>query len=277
MHKKAILKSVFIVGSPRSGTTLLQSILGTHPDFHTFPESHFFYSLYGSSRLRRRLGLVDRVRAHKALEAFLNNIDAAELKSEIPNSAWYERKWILTFKNILGQIAKEQHKRGWIEKTPMHLHFISQISKYIPESKFIHIVRDGKDTIASVYYYASQYPEQWGRNKSLESCIGRWKLDIKIHQRYLSKNNHCFVKYNTLVDNPGKEIKKICNFLSIDFQENMLLRRNTGKIILKKEFWKQTVGRDITIQSGKLSLLKEEEQSLIQKSVAAYPLDILFV
>ncbi|HEY9661548.1 MAG TPA: sulfotransferase, partial [Allocoleopsis sp.] len=144
---------IFLVGCPRSGTTLLQSLLAAHPEICSFPESHFFSTLVPNRKLLRQLDLCVR-NIHPRLRQFFQSIGRDELVAQFPKRALFNHQYAHQFIQSLDQIAAEKDQRIWIEKTPGHLHYIDYIEKLNIDAKFIHIVRNGTDVIASFYELA---------------------------------------------------------------------------------------------------------------------------
>ena len=104
---------IVILAAPRSGTTLLLSILDAYPGIYSIPEQ-----TYGFARWKEKNGKVypDRIdRIYREL-----------LKRKIPKTA-----------------------TRWCEKTPRHIKHIKNILEYLPNAKAIHIVRDGRDVVTS--------------------------------------------------------------------------------------------------------------------------------
>ena len=154
----------FLVGCPRSGTTLLQSMLATHSQIASFPESHL---LLVSSRTRRgrwlrKAGIVPPDMRHR-LQQFLQEVGHPEL---MPRRIYRLQPFITTFVGILDRLASFQGKTGWLEKTPGHLYYIDDFARACPDARFIHLVRNGADVVASLYEVTQHYPEVWGSRVS---------------------------------------------------------------------------------------------------------------
>ena len=103
------MKRIFLVGAPRSGTTILQSLLAAHSEIISFPESKFFhYLLYEPfvANLSSRL-----------TSFFRDEINRPDLLNDFDDSQTVETKtrW---FVGVLDGLAMEQNKSIWLEKTP---------------------------------------------------------------------------------------------------------------------------------------------------------------
>ena len=247
-------KRIFLVGCPRSGTTLLQSLLAAHPQIISYPESHFFNNLLPREKWKRYLyppGLVLR-RTKPRFKKFLLDLGREDLMYCIPKYAMLQRQYINAFLRVLDILAEEEKKDILLEKTPGHLYYIDYIEKNLKEPKFIHIIRNGADVVASLYQVSQQDPKVWYATRNIDQCITRWKNSIKISLRYTNKANHIVVFYERLVENTRSELEKICDFLNISFEEIMLTdySKSTQKIVLGNEPWKASVETPIKNTTG---------------------------
>lgn len=239
LQSKAFL---FLVGCPRSGTTLLQSILASHSQIHSFPETHFFDYLKPRSPLRKMyylrpelmpkyeplrtsFGLVSRKLRPKLEHFFKEEINRPELLSSLPKSplSLFPNYNARKFMEILDLLTQEQGKNIVLEKTPEHILSIDYIEKIIPQVKFIHLVREGSDVIASLYEATSKYPDYWGEEPwTIDNCIYRWNQSVAITLQYISKPNHFAVRYEEILKSPHKTLVNLCQFIGVSFEEKML-------------------------------------------------------
>ncbi len=123
----------FLVGCPRSGTTLLQSLLAAHPRMTSFPESHFFTSLVPDQPQLCTRGIAAR-RARHRFQQFVTEIGRPELRRHLPGRAHRIRQHVKVFVNLLDSLTLERGKDRWVEKTPDHLHVVSVIEQYLPSA-----------------------------------------------------------------------------------------------------------------------------------------------
>lgn len=220
---------LFIVGCPRSGTTLLQTVLLSTDSIVSFPESHFFEEL---STCPRRIP--PGIYGKKILERWLDSA-----KMEYRKKLWtgFSRaSSIEYFWKTLDNIAMTQSAKGWLEKTPGHVRYIDLIQKNIPDAKFIHIIRSYKDNIASLYLAR----QQWGDSRTALTTARDWFGHLSKSLYYLNHKNHCHISYEELVNQPGRVIEKLSSFtnLNIPEPETVDLSRYAKKIIEKNAVWK---------------------------------------
>lgn len=240
--KPNITARLFLVGCPRSGTTLLQSLLSAHPQVFSVPESHLYSQLSSHNRVLRRLGIARRD-APETFSKVLVSLGLPPAKPRGVSVNFYLRQ----LAEALDKATLAEDKTIWLEKTPRHLYYLSDISRTLPGAKFIHVLRNGSDVIASLYEVTRQYPELWGGERSIDACINRWIRDVALSYRYQGKHNHVTVRYEELIAEPEACLRKLLAFLSIPFAESMLTdyRRASGQVVASGEAWKASVQESI--------------------------------
>jgi len=261
---QAIKGRIFLVGCARSGTTLLQSILGAHSRIATFPESHFFQHAVPGHKWAKRLGLASRA-ARGQLNGFLEESGYAELISGKTLPIESLRRVTNVFVRNMDTMSVMEGKDFWLEKTPGHLYHIPTITKLVPKSRFIHLIRAGKDVVASLYAVTRKYGGAWGRPMEIDECIYWWKEAISLSAGYLNQPNHFFLRYESLIEDPKSSVASICDFLNIDFQEEMLLNypKIAKKVTLSCEPWKRNVTKKIRSSNRFHELFAPETQKYI--------------
>ena len=149
-------KGIFIVGCPRSGTTLLRQILDSHSQIAVVPESAFMIRLkqisflYGNLNKRNNLiNLLNDIKSIKRVSNWFPNIDIKEFAEEI-----IKKNKQVTIREVFCKIyefyAKEKNKFIWADKTPENLLQINQIKTNFPKAKIIIVIRDGRDVALSL-------------------------------------------------------------------------------------------------------------------------------
>ncbi|MEG4393229.1 sulfotransferase [Microcoleus sp. BROC3] len=231
------MKRIFLVGSPRSGTTMLQSLLAAHPEVISFPESKFFHYLLYKKFAGKLPG---------RLEAFFKDeIHRPELLQGFDDSQNVGNK-VSWFVGVLDGLAAEQNKSIWLEKTPEHIYFIDDIERFLPDAKFIHILRNGMDTIASLHEATRSSHDLWGPGWDLNHCIDRWKQAMLISHKYANKSNHILVNYEEIVDNKLKKLEDICHFVGVEYDAQMLeAYQETAASLSLNLPWHQGIEREV--------------------------------
>lgn len=240
----------FIVGSPRSGTTLLQAMLSSHPRLATPPETKFFQK--HDPALPRHGG--DPLPADR-LDAYLDSLFASsdwreiglpreELESAIRAGDRSARSIFLT---ILSAYQARVGRPRLGEKTPLHARCVPRIRSVFPDAKFIHIHRDPRDVVASMLQM------QWTQG-TVRSEARTWRKTLCEHLRCLTTlPPTCYtgVRFETLVEKPEEELRRLCEFLGESFNPAMLEfhDRETTGYHQREEQWKGMTRRPLTNQS----------------------------
>ncbi|MDP5181620.1 sulfotransferase [Blastococcus sp. BMG 814] len=130
------MRRIFVVGCPRSGTTLLQSFLAAHPQVHSFPETHFFHRLQAPRGGRRAAGLAATGAAGRLDEA-AGRLGAPRRRPVLPTV----RRSGAAFVAMADAAARRNGADTWVEKTPANLYVLDLIERVVPGAQVVHIVR----------------------------------------------------------------------------------------------------------------------------------------
>jgi hypothetical protein len=235
---EAKIKSpIFIVGCPRSGTTLLQQMLDAHPDVAIAPETHFMqyfwekqeqYGDLNEDANYRRL-LTDIIDLPEFTEMGLSAEDFSE-------EAWNnERNYGAIFRLLLEQFAKTKKVKILGEKTPNHVLYITQLKQFFPDARFIHIVRDPRAVVNS---YRSV---PWSAG-SIVGDARLWQYHVSAARRCPSqiKSSIFTLYYEQLVLAPEEHLRSLCRFLDLEFMPAMLTyyQKELQLVNVKREPWK---------------------------------------
>ncbi|MCL2927686.1 MAG: sulfotransferase [Trichodesmium sp. MAG_R01] len=278
--KPKLQAPIFIFGCPRSGTTLLQSILATHPEIASFPETKFF--LYGVAKYepkRKKFGLISRRLKPHLNQYFKYQINRPEMLKYFPKIPILDFIDLYTrsFIKVLNILTVEEGKSLWLEKTPDHLLYLDYIEKMLPEARMIHLLRNGSDVVASLYEVTHKYPQEWYGAWDINRCLERWKESIEISMKYSQKSNHILLSYDELVTNTSAMIKRVCNFLSLEFDETMITSYSQAATFLTSEKGGRTVSQEIKkFGSDKFNKIFDESQKqYILDNISGFNLELL--
>ncbi len=272
-HKNEDIEPFFIVGSGRSGNTLLRRILNSHSDLYIPPETYVLggsikqFVLYPFVKWNHMVQLIySNFEFNHEFETFQMK-DLKELVATVSNEKREKRSLSFILDNFYKQYAKAHNivSKRWGDKTPLNTFFMNELSLVFPKGKFIHIIRNPYDSISS--YVKS------GIYQDVESASKRWvdslELAIQFGEKYPEKYIEIF--YEELVNDPREQTNKICKFLDIRFEDTMLeTRRNTeklGDVEMRKHH--ENVTKPISTDSigkGKKSL-SDEEIMIIDKVI----------
>lgn len=266
---------IFIVGCARSGTTLLQSILASNNAIVSFPETHFFRGTIPKYSLLQWFKFYSK-KDQEFIRNFLKKIQREDLYDAIPRQTLKTARWVGGILDLIDLIPEDNQTTVWIEKTPMHLYFIPLIQHADPDAKFIHVVREGKDVVASLFQASQQFPDSFGGKQTIQDCIKRWKRDIKIHKRYIKQPNHFYITYNELLHNAANAISSLCDFIHVEFSEDMLsFSKNTKALKFEEEQWKPDSSDEIRATNKFDLIFSEDQKEYILTQLASLTLDDL--
>jgi len=245
------MQRTFVVGCPRSGTTIVQAMLARHPQVFTLPETGFFPRLLGGlhfrlgdedarkprrRKLARLLGLTRRYGRREFMELQQCLLGSEQALSRAP---WFQDDCVARFIDILDGLAEQGGRSMWIEKTPHHLHYLPEIERYLPDARVIHVIRPGIDVLASITDAELRY-----NNKSfsggLMQWVGRWNRAAEMHRSRIGVRNHHFVFLEDLMHNPAEEWQRLCKFLDLPTQVELDQTCHQNIADPKMEPWKRS-------------------------------------
>lgn len=223
---------LFIVGCPRSGTTLLQSLLASHPALISAPESHAF-------NLLRERRLYPAPRSLDNYQAFHAHLAAQHPQVSLPDPGLGDEAFVEAFIRGMDQLAHSQGKQGWLEKTPDHLHCIDAITDAIPDARFIHVLRDPRSTIASLLETAWSEPGSWGGNRDLAWAADKWNTAMAASGHRADNPHHLLIGYEALCTRPSEVMSDICRHTGLPpWNLDTAPSAATDALILPGERWK---------------------------------------
>jgi hypothetical protein len=204
----------FVVGATRSGTTLLRLMLDAHPDVGIPSETHFFHKLVKRSE-RARISpelLADTIITHKRWGDF--HLDAGELRARFDEIEPFNLSDAL--RAFYGLYAEKHGKTRWGDKTPGYLRYMRRIEWVLPEARFIHLIRDGRDVALSVL------PMNWGPS-SITEAAELWVERVTIAREQGALVNHYMeAKYEDLVTETETTLRRVADFLELPWDSAML-------------------------------------------------------
>jgi hypothetical protein len=242
VESRQLAPPVFIVGAPRSGTTLMAVLLDRHSNIAIGPETQFFTEFipryWAETTPKTHDELVDSALAFKRIADF--NFDRGQLFRHF-------QQYELTVANLLRSImevhAIRSSKSRPGEKSPQHLQHIPVILEGFPEAKIICVLRDGRDVVRSLVEAPWAIPNNPRRLRLF--CL-RWNdaVEQTLHyQRTLSSNQFTTVKFEDVLRQPKQELERLCNFLGETFEETQLEPAQPSSVIPGWEKqWKSKAG-----------------------------------
>jgi len=209
---------IFMISQPRAGSTLLQRMLGSHPDIHTVSEPwlmlHPLYTLTDTNGYKAEY---DSDLARRGTKEFLTSLPSGE--KEYVQAA---RQMYGTMYEMALQRAR---KRYFLDKTPRYYLIIRELYRTFPEAHFIFVLRNPLAVLCSV---ANTWVRgKWRRLRRYRTDVLKAPLLIlngieTVGERSLT------VTYENVVAQPEEELKKICARLGVDFVPGIVRYGDAG-------------------------------------------------
>lgn len=221
----------FIVGTGRSGTTMLAQILNAHSRISVPHELQlvFGYSSNGP-RLYEYFSTAE-VRAWQASDFIkvVSNLCPHQFDKYFDYKAFFnarkypEKDLGVLLSDLYFAIARSKGKDFFLEQTPWYGQRLDIMNGLFPEAKFIHMVRDGRDVALSF----ARTP--WWNDSPIEN-LERWQCEVSRiaddATRLLGKSRYLEVRYEDFVRDPKTLVSRILDFLGLSFEREMLLPEN---------------------------------------------------
>lgn len=214
-------RPVFVLGCPRSGTTLLQLMLHAHPRIALPPETRFVLPAY-EGRLAfgdlaerdNRAGLARWITGRKETRFHELGLDAGRVAERITDGP-------PTLGSALGialrAYAEEHGKARWGDKRPAYALHVAEILRLFPDAQFVHLVRDGRDCVASLL----RMP-WWHRG--FHEAVATWAQVVdttRTYARELGPDSWYQLRFEDLVADPEGQLRGVCGFLGEEYASGM--------------------------------------------------------
>jgi hypothetical protein len=211
---------VIVLGVRRSGTTLLRVMLDRNPALAVPDESYFVPQLACrhptpvdpgafAEDLRRLATLLEWGLSPEAVRARLR-----------PGMTTGE-----AIASIFEAYAAERGKERWGDKTPLYMQHLGVLERLFPDSRYVHLIRDGRDAALSFLSVpAGLMTEGWGHPSDAAGFACQWATEVSA-ARDLGKRvgeRYHELRYESLVADPDGELRAVCAFVGLEFDPAML-------------------------------------------------------
>ena len=208
-----VLPPFFIVGAPRSGTTLVSRILDSHSRLAVYHESHYYTFFrgeayrYGDLRESRNLNrLISDFRQVIRMQGFIEPPDVEEFLGALVAP---------TFEGVLATFlhlhAHRQGKARGGDKTPNHHAYVGEILQRFPHSTVFFVMRDPRDSALAMREKFSA---------SLTGATRLWNDAFRNYQKVSSQVR--LVRYEEFIQKPAEMTEALCDTLGEKYEEGML-------------------------------------------------------
>jgi len=202
-------KLAFLIGFPRSGTTLLDTILRSHHQIEVLEEKPLIYSVENIIKTKFKLTL---------------------------NKIYYLKKEDLDYlrKHYISELHKykdpDKKANVFVDKYPFQTVCLPLINLLFPEAKIIFAHRNPFDTVLSCFQQTFEPNNAMANFTTLKSSAQIYDLTMQMWVLYKKNLKLDFIisRYETLLDNFDDQINRILDFLDLEWDENIKNYRNTA-------------------------------------------------
>lgn len=267
--RAGIVPPFFIVGSGRSGNTLMRAMLHAHPELAIPPESYALPKVAWAGRVYRGdpwPRQVDRILALFDTDEFRRTwqLPLQPLRDRLL-AAPPERRGIDSIIDVTYRGYIQRHAEGaerWGDKTPLNALYLPWISDLFPGAQYIHMLRDGRD-VALSYVRAGLYT-------TLEEAAARWVRsvrDVRRFQRTLRPAEFIEIRYEELVAQSAIQLERVSAFLGVTRRPEMLEYWRTGRELGDTDSPHHAgLGRPVTDRSvGRWRTLPPDERQALER------------
>jgi hypothetical protein len=206
--KGRTLQDIFIVGSPRSGTTWLQTLIASHPDVASPPELYLFPDFFGpcdaqwAASVRRNESVEEAGTVGNGLDQLL---DRAAFVSWMRDLYTQTRESALALKPGANRLS---------EKTPHNARYLPLIREVVPGARFVHIVRDPKDVVTSLVERSRRPFGDWAPS-DVVSATGTWLGNVRPALRDGDPADTMTIRYEDLKADVRGALERVAEFAGL--------------------------------------------------------------
>ena len=260
---------IFVVGFPRSGTTLLTAMLAAHSLVASGPETHVFAKL---SRREKDDAVSDpgwpdlaaTLLSELAVTGLIISDSYGLTREDIASALGAKLPSLRALQEVFPEaVANRQRKPIWIEKSPAHLRHVREIRASFPDARIIRICRDPRDVVLSMSRTPFANPDP------LACCIRIHEDHARSADFFRSDSLSRTVLFENLLSDPEAELRTLCRFLRIPFERSMLdFQDDARALVTEGERWKTNVFRPL--DRGRAYAWKRSFSGLVETAVSTW-------
>ena len=241
-------RPIFVLGCPRSGTTLLQLMLHAHRRIAIPPETRFVITSYEARNtfgdLReepRRRALASSITRERQTLFYDLGLDADAVFEEIVDGPPTLGSAIeIVFRAYASRFGKPR----WGDKRPGYYQYIPALLRMFPDAQIVHLIRDGRDCVASLQTMP------WFSG-DIYAAVRYWIEAIDSGRRAarrLPADTYFELRYEELVADPAARLTELCDFLGEEYDPAMAEpHRIAGSTIPERKSWHADTQKKVTL------------------------------
>jgi Sulfotransferase family len=210
----------FIVGSGRSGSTMLRMMLAAHSRLTIPPETWYLLALVRRFSIDRPLSAEE---VESAIAVITGHYRWPDMQLSAQEFRHAVSRLAQPYLRDLAEVVYRRHleaegKLRWGDKTPTYIQIVPELARLFPSARFIHLVRDGRDVAKS--FQATGWSGRW-----LHAGTREWTAALECHWRWMRsdlRDRILLVRYESLVLEPQATLQEICRFVGEELEPQML-------------------------------------------------------
>ncbi len=271
------INPIFICGYPKSGTTLLVSLLDGHSELLVIPEETKYFKMVLGAKIDQKFeilfkktniaalsrGIVDEPSGYRDY----SNIDFNKLLS-FSKDIWErsEKKDKDLFESLVAGYSKvtgKSHYKYWVEKTPKNELYLPIINKMWPKAKIIYIIRDPRQTYCSHKEYKKVKSSK--KKVNADEFTVQFEKSFKAINDFITKKREgIIIKYEDLVRETENVMKRISQYLEIQFENKLVIPTRAGTIWKGNSAFKEKYEGVGFRKNNYFEILEEKEINIIE-------------
>ncbi len=235
MSTRDSLRPVFVIGNPRSGTSLLRLMLTCHPDLVVPPECGFILWLqsrhgnWSGQQARDPVAVahfVDELLACRKFDTW--GLDGETLRMALMREQPADYASLCSVVVYTYAAAQNKHPRYWGDKNNFHISHVGDLRRLYPAARFLHITRDGRDVACSyrsVMSQASDSPYAPRLNTTAQDIAREWASNVEAAESAMADlpaGQRLTMSYEELTTQPQATLERITGWLQLPFDTAML-------------------------------------------------------
>ncbi|HEX5798198.1 MAG TPA: sulfotransferase [Candidatus Saccharimonadales bacterium] len=227
------MQKVFIIGNPRSGTSLFRLMLNSHSEVIAPPESGFLHwwsnkynnwNKLSNTKFRVEEFLSD-LKTSKKIENW--KLDFEELKKIILKEKPKDYSHLTELVYSTYAMRRGKNSKIIADKNNYFIYHLDDLVKIWPNAKIIFMVRDGRDVACSyitLNKISTDSPYKPKLPTKINNIAKEWTTNNQRVQDFiqkLSRDRSLLIKYEDLILHPEQTLKNVCSFLKIEFEKGM--------------------------------------------------------
>jgi hypothetical protein len=225
-------RPIFIVGMPRSGTSLLSAMLSAHPRLAISPESHLLSKWrleYGPRALDSSEGFDRFWKAYTEYQSFKHfGLDPDLTRQRILSIG--PPSWKHTLMGLVQAYGENMDMPRFGEKTPGHFEHLGDLLTWFPNARVLFLVRDPRAVTASMI----RVP--WGHDLA-HLHARKWRESVAILDSYKSDGRVLLVQYEHVIQKQEETLRAICKHIEEDYDPCMLRPTPDTSPLINRTEW----------------------------------------